>query len=94
MSIRFLDPTGAPATPVEPYDRKLDLGRRPLRLALIANSFPDTTNFMDCVEQALAELMPDATLRRYQKPTVEPVTPAMLADITRDCDGVISAWGH
>ena len=34
------------------------------------------------------------TLRRYQKPAVDPVSPKVLAEIGRDCDGVVAAWGH
>jgi hypothetical protein len=94
MTIDFLDPAAEQSAPVEQYGLRLDLAKRPLALGLIANSFPDSRNFMDHVERALADLLPGVTLRRYQKPTVEPVSPKVLAEIERDCDGVVAAWGH
>ena len=94
MTITYLEPTAEKAAPPEPYTLKLDTRKRPLTLALIANSFPDSTNFMDCVERALAGLLPGATLKRYQKPTVDPINDKMLARIRQECDGVLAAWGH
>ena len=94
MTIDFLDPAAEQSAPAEHYGLKLDLAKRPLALGLIANSFPDARNFMDHVERALADLLPGVTLRRYQKPAVDPVSPKVLADIERDCDGVVAAWGH
>jgi len=94
MTINFLDPAAEASAPLESYGLRLDITKRPLALGLIANSFPDSRNFMDHVERALADLLPGVTLRRYQKPTVEPVSPKVLAEIGRDCDGVVAAWGH
>jgi hypothetical protein len=94
MTIEYLDPAAEESAPVEQYGLKLDLAKRPLTLGLIANSFPDARNFMDHVERALADLLPGATLRRYQKPAVDPVSPKVLAEIERECDGVVAAWGH
>ena len=94
MTIDFLDPAAEQSAPAEHYGLKLDLAKRPLSLGLIANSFPDARKFMDHVERALADLLPGVTLRRYQKPAVDPVSPKVLADIERDCDGVVAAWGH
>ena len=94
MTVNYLDPAAEQAVAVEPYGLSLDMTKRPLTLGLIANSFPDATNFTDHVERALAALLPGVTFRRYQKPTVEPVSPKMLADLVRDCNGMVAAWGH
>ena len=94
MTIAYLEPTAEKAAPPEHYTLRLNTAKQPLTLGLIANSFPDATNFMDCMERALAELLPGATLKRYQKPTVEPVNDKTLNRIRTECDGVIAAWGH
>ena len=94
MTVTYLDPTPEATTPAEPYELFLNLDRRPLTLGLLANAFPDAANFMDAVERQLTTLMPEATIRRYQKPSVEPMSQEMLAEIARDCDGLLAAWGH
>ena len=94
MTVNYLDPAAEEAVPVEPYALALDVAKRPLTLGLIANSFPDATNFTDCVERALADLLPGVLFHRYQKPNVDPVSPKHLAEIVQDCDGLVAAWGH
>jgi hypothetical protein len=94
MTVTYLDPTAEEATPVEPYELFLNLGSRPLTLGLLANSFPDAANFMDAMERQVAALVPNATIKRYQKPSVEPMSKEMLDDIARECDGLVAAWGH
>lgn len=94
MTVNYLDPAAEEAVAVERYGLSLDMTQRPLTLGLIANSFPDATNFTDHVERALAALLPGVMFRRYQKPNVEPVSPKMLADLARDCNGMVAAWGH
>ena len=94
MPVVYLDPAAEESVPAEPYQLFLDLARRPLTLGLIANAFPDATNFMDAVAREVAAMLPGVTLKRYQKPTVEPVSEKMLAEITGECDGLLAAWGH
>ena len=84
MTISYLEPTAEPSAPQDDYALRLDCARRPLVLGLLANSFPDSRNFMDCVEEALTALLPGAVFKRYQKSTVDPVAEAMLGDIARD----------
>lgn len=93
MAVTYVDPAAEESTPAEPYELFIDPAK-PLTLGLIANAFPDATNFVDCVEAALRPLLPAATFRRYQKPSVDPVKPELLAEITAECDAVVSAWGH
>lgn len=94
MTVTYLDPAAEEGTPAEPYELFLDASKPGLTIGLLANSFPDATNFMDCVELELRKLSPSATFLRYQKPSVEPATPAQLSEITAACDGMIAAWGH
>lgn len=94
MSVTYVDPAAEASTPAEPYELFLDFTKQPVTLGLLANAFPDATNFTDCVEAALAEQLPGVTLLRYQKSSVDPVLPDMLKDIADRCDGVIAIWGH
>lgn len=94
MLTTYVDPAAEVSTPAEPYELFLDCGQRPITIGLLANAFPDAANFTNCVEAALAEQLPGATLRRYQKLSVEPVLPDMLEDIAQHCDGLIAIWGH
>ncbi len=94
MTVTYLDPAAEESTPAEPYELFLDPAKPGLTIGLLANAFPDATNFMDCVEVALRELSPSTTFLRYQKPSVEPVAPELLSEITAACDGLIAAWGH
>ena len=94
MAVTYVDPAAEESTPAEPYELFLDITRRPLTIALLANSFPDATNFTDCIETALNAALPGVTLKRYQKSSVDPVLHAMHAEITADCDGLIAVWGH
>lgn len=93
MPVEYLDPTAEEAVEIEPYELFADT-TGPLDLALIANSFPDGTRFMDKLEEVLVELLPAATIHRYQKPNVAHITDEQLETISRECDAVISAWGH
>ena len=92
--ITYLDPAGELALPPIAYDRRLDTGVRPLTLGLIANTFPDATAFMDCLEQAVLREIPGANIRRFQKSSVDPIAPELFAELIKSCDAAITAWGH
>lgn len=94
MAVTYLDPAAEESVPAEPYELFVDLARRPLTLGLIANSFPDATNFMDAIEREVVAALPGVTVKRYQKPTVDPLSDDMLAEIAMECDGLLAAWGH
>jgi hypothetical protein len=93
MTVLYLDPTAEAPIPAEAYELFANTDG-PLTIGLVANSFPDGTRFMDKLELALNEARPNATIRRYQKPSVLPVTDEQLAAITSECDAAIAAWGH
>ena len=94
MTITFVDPTAESSTPPQPYAPRLDLSKRPLRIALVSNTFPDVRNFTDCVEQALIPLVNGGTVKVWQKPSTEPVTEKMLGEITAGSDAMVAFLGH
>jgi hypothetical protein len=93
MTVTYLDPTAEEGVPVEAYELFLDTGV-PFTLGLVANTFPDSARFMDRLEEALRAAAPQATLERYQKPSLAPVEGDQLASIVARCDAVVAGWGH
>ncbi len=93
MTVTYLDPTAEAGVPAEPYELFLE-ERGDVTVGLVANTFPDGTRFMDKLEGVLHELMPAATIRRYQKPSVLPMEADQLEAVRRECDAAIAAWGH
>lgn len=94
MAVTYVDPAAEESKPAEPYELFLDWNTQPLRIGLIANAFPDATNFTNCLETALTAALPGVAFPRYQKSSVDPVLPEMLDAIAKECDGVIAIWGH
>jgi hypothetical protein len=92
--IEFLDPRGAPGTPIEPYQLRIDLDR-PVAIGLLANGFPDSVRFLDQVERALGAAHPGATFHRFDKGDASSiVSDAMLDDLVDRCQAVVAAYGH
>jgi hypothetical protein len=94
MAVTYVDPAAEDSKPAEPYELFLDMAQRPLTIGLVANAFPDATNFTNCLETALIAALPGVTFKRFQKTSVDPVPDAMLVEITAECDGMVSVWGH
>ena len=95
MTIRFVDPRGVPARPVDPYHLTADLSIDGCTVGLLANNFPDSVNFLDELEQVLNETMPSLRTLRYAKPNAsDTATVALLDEIVRDCRAVVTAYGH
>jgi hypothetical protein len=94
LAVTYVDPAAEESKPAEPYELFLDLKARPVTIGLLANAFPDATNFTNCLETALSRSLNGVTIRRYQKASVDPVLPEMLDQIARECDGMIAVWGH
>lgn len=93
--IEFLDPRGAPGTPIEPYELNIDAGSGPITIGLLANGFPDSVRFLDQVGRALAAANPEATFVRYDKGDASSVvSDVMLDDLVDRCQAVVAAYGH
>ena len=94
MSIDYHDPRASLPVAPEPYRLAADFSHS-LTLGLLANGFPGSVEFLDAVEAALAAQLPGAHFKRYNKgnPSI-PANDALLAEISRDCQAVASAYGH
>lgn len=96
MSVTYLDPRGVVADHGEEYALTVDLNAGAPVIALLANGFPDSREFLDAVEAALAEALPAAEVRRYAKPNASAVAgEALVKEIVADgCTAAVTAYGH
>lgn len=94
MSIQFHDPRVEPSRPVETYGLLAALDG-PIVIGLLANGFPDSVEFLESLEEALGESLPEASFLSYNKggPSI-PVTAHLVDDIVERCDAVVAAYGH
>jgi len=96
--IRFIDPRGATATEMEPYELsrniRVDKGSG-ITVALLANGFPDSEAFIRKVGEALQKRLPDIRTLVWNKGNagVE-VSDDMLQEILAHCQVAIAAYGH
>jgi len=94
MTIEFHDPRGVARTAATPYQCRARLDGA-AAIGLLANGFPDSAAFLDAVAQALGARLPAASFPRYAKPGASvPARPDLLARIARECDALVTAYGH
>ena len=94
--MRFHDPRGEVATPVDPYELHVDLAATSQpTIGLLANGFPDSDNFLEHVGAALSELLPGAKVLAWNKGNASIAAPEdMLQEIKTQCHAAIAAYGH
>lgn len=93
--VSFLDPRAEPGAPVEPYELRIDAEAGPTVIGLVANGFPDSEEFLDEVEKAMAVALPQAGFRRWNKYNASAViSDEMLDEVVADCHAVVAAYGH
>ena len=94
MSVQYHDPRAEPMTAPEPYTLSASL-EGPVVIGLLANGFPDSVNFLIQVGDVLAERLPEATFKHYDKGEASRIVSGeMLEEIVADCDAVVAAYGH
>ncbi|MDC0068827.1 hypothetical protein OAL10_08560 [Gammaproteobacteria bacterium] len=96
--IKFIDPRGSVATEVEPYELSKDIQAEQgagITVALLANGFPDSENFIKKVGEVLKERVPKIQTLFWNKGNagVE-VGDEMLSEILARCQVAIAAYGH
>lgn len=97
--MEFVDPRSPNADPADPYELSIELSADAdagqITIGLLANGFPDSVAFLDHVETALGQRLPEVRFARYDKGNASIVAPdAMLDEITERCDAVVAAYGH
>lgn len=92
--MEFLDPRAEPLAAPEPYELSLKL-EPGTTIGLLANGYPDSVTFLTHVEAALGQAFEGLTFKHYDKGNASVVvSPEMLADIKRECQAVVAAYGH
>ncbi len=96
--IVFHDPRGEAATPVLEYALSHDLSATQgagITVALLANGFPDSENFLQAIGQSLNAKYPALTLKHWNKGNASiPAPRAMLDEIKAQCHIAVAAYGH
>lgn len=95
--IEYLAPTAEPGVPTEPYEGRTAWGPD-TTVGLLANSFPGSVTFLAEVGRALDQLVPGLRYRSFDKGRTSgssvPLTPDRVAGITRECEVIVTAYGH
>jgi hypothetical protein len=97
MPITYLDPVPESSTPADPYTLSVDTSR-PVRIGLVANSFPGSARFLSFVAGAIGKMLP-AEFVSYEKDKLGLNASIMLPDdqvsgIRDEVDAVVTAYGH
>jgi hypothetical protein len=94
----FHDPRGEVATAADPYTLSYNLAANDgdgTTVALLANGFPDSDNFLVAVGAALTKRLPKLSLKFWNKGNASiPAPDDMLAEIKASCQVAIAAYGH
>ena len=93
--IEFVDPRAEPSVAMEAYTLSIDPNEGPISIGLLANGFPDSVAFLNRVEAALQQKLPQAEFQHYDKGDPSSVvSDEMLDTIVGECDAVVAAYGH
>ena len=94
--IEFHDPEAETAVEILPYELKLKVeGSNRTRLALLANGFPDSAEFLAQLAEVLSERHPGVEIEQFNKGNASAAAPALMMDeIESSCQGLITAYGH
>jgi hypothetical protein len=97
MPITYLDPIPESSTPSDPYTLSVDASR-PVRIGLVANSFPGSARFLSFVADAVGREL-DASFVSFEKDKLGLNASIMLPDdqvtgIRAEVDAVVTAYGH
>ncbi len=91
---RFVDPRAEPGAELQSYDLSTVLDSE-VTIGLLANGFPDSVRFLDCVEEALRAALPGISTQRFNKGNASIIAGDQLLDgITKECRAVVTAYGH
>ena len=90
----FHDPRGERSGPTHPYTGRADVGAGQ-QVALFANGFPGSVEFLGHIGAAVERLVPGLTVKLWNKGNASALaSPEDLAEISDTCSAVIAAYGH
>ena len=96
--IKFIDPRGRVATPIEPYKLSKNVRKNQgdgITVALLANGFPDSELFFSKIGEAITKRLPKLNIKFWNKGNAgNPASNQMLDEITNDCSIAIAGYGH
>ena len=96
--IKFIDPRGKVATPIEPYELSKNVRKKEgegLSVALLANGFPDSELFFKKLGEAIEKRLPKIRTRLWNKGNAgSPASDEMLHEITSSSTIAIAGYGH
>jgi hypothetical protein len=96
--IDFHDPRGEVRTEAEAYELAHDLttaAGEGTTVALLANGFPDSENFLAAIGAVLNERFPKLNVKAWNKGNASiPAPQSMLDEIKASCQVAIAAYGH
>jgi hypothetical protein len=92
--MEFVDPRGRPTREPEPYRLKAEL-RGGETMALFANGFPDSVTFLEYLQTALSNELPEVNFIVLDKGNASALaSEEHLATISDTCSAVVTAYGH
>ncbi len=96
--IKFHDPRGESAVQTQPYELAHDIQSNEgdgVTVALLANGFPDSDNFVEALGKALKERLPKIQTKFWNKGNASiPANEQILNEIQSSCQVAIAAYGH
>ncbi len=90
----FLDPRGEPSRPIDEYRQTatLEAGET---IGLFANGFPDSVEFLEHIEKALAHELPGVNFVHYNKGNASALASEEdVSSIAETCTAMVAAYGH
>ena len=94
--IQFHDPRGEVGTATVPYELGFDLqAANACNVGFLANGFPDSEPFLRALAAAMKARIPALQPHHWNKGNASiPAPDSMLAEVRRDCQALVAAWGH
>ncbi len=94
--IKFHDPRAQIGVEIEPYRLSYDVRASDgTTVALLANGFPDSENFLLQIATVMRALVPGLEVKHWNKGNASiPANDEILSDIEASCQIAVAAYGH
>ncbi len=94
--IRFHDPRAQIGVEIESYGLSYDVrASADTTVALLANGFPDSENFLIQIAAVMQKLVPGLKVKHWNKGNASiPANDEILSSIEASCQTAVAAYGH